>query len=119
MQVSLTLLQAFLLGETKTALDSICFAFNMTTVDDHALQDLIHQLEILASQDMATHGATYGAIDGVRAEYADGFGLARASNTTPVIVLRFEADTAQALERIQGEFRSVLQKLKPGSPLPF
>ena len=59
------------------------------------------------------------AIDGVRAEYADGFGLARASNTTPVMVLRFEADTKQALERIQGEFRSALQKLKPGSPLPF
>ena len=59
------------------------------------------------------------AIDGVRAEYADGFGLARASNTTPVMVLRFEADTTQALERIQGEFRSALQKLKPGSPLPF
>ena len=59
------------------------------------------------------------AIDGVRAEYADGFGLARASNTTPVIVLRFEADTAQALERIQGEFRSALQQLKAGSPLPF
>jgi phosphomannomutase/phosphoglucomutase len=33
-------------------------------------------------------------IDGVRAEYADGFGLARASNTTPVVVLRFEADSA-------------------------
>jgi phosphomannomutase/phosphoglucomutase len=59
------------------------------------------------------------AIDGVRAEYADGFGLARASNTTPVIVLRFEADTSQALARIQAEFREALQKLKPGSPLPF
>jgi phosphomannomutase / phosphoglucomutase len=59
------------------------------------------------------------AIDGVRAEYRDGFGLARASNTTPVIVLRFEADTAEALARIQGEFRTALQKLKPGSPLPF
>jgi phosphomannomutase/phosphoglucomutase len=58
-------------------------------------------------------------IDGVRAEYADGFGLARASNTTPVIVLRFEADTDAALERIQGEFRTALQKLKPASPLPF
>jgi len=59
------------------------------------------------------------AIDGVRAEYRDGFGLARASNTTPVIVLRFEADTAEALARIQGEFRTALQRLKPGSPLPF
>jgi len=58
-------------------------------------------------------------IDGVRAEYADGFGLARASNTTPVIVLRFEADTKAALARIQDEFRAALEPLKPGAPLPF
>jgi len=58
-------------------------------------------------------------IDGVRAEYADGFGLARASNTTPVIVLRFEAETAAGLERIQQEFRAALQPLKPDAPLPF
>ncbi len=58
-------------------------------------------------------------IDGVRAEYKDGFGLARASNTTPVIVLRFEADTAQALERIKDEFRTALQPLKPHAALPF
>jgi phosphomannomutase/phosphoglucomutase len=58
-------------------------------------------------------------IDGVRAEYADGFGLARASNTTPVIVLRFEADTEGALQRIQREFRAALQPLKPDAPLPF
>jgi phosphomannomutase/phosphoglucomutase len=59
------------------------------------------------------------AIDGVRAEYADGFGLARASNTTPVIVLRFEADTPAALARIQEEFRRALQPLRPQAPLPF
>ncbi len=58
-------------------------------------------------------------IDGVRAEYADGFGLARASNTTPVIVLRFEADTAVGLQRIKQEFRAALQPLKPDAPLPF
>jgi phosphomannomutase/phosphoglucomutase len=58
-------------------------------------------------------------IDGVRVEYADGFGLARASNTTPVIVLRFEADTGGALERIKREFRAALQPLKPDAPLPF
>jgi len=58
-------------------------------------------------------------IDGVRVEYADGFGLARASNTTPVIVLRFEADTAAALERIKKDFRSALQPLKPNAPLPY
>jgi phosphomannomutase/phosphoglucomutase len=58
-------------------------------------------------------------IDGLRVEYPDGFGLARASNTTPVIVLRFEADSAAALERIKGEFRRVLLAAKPGVALPF
>ena len=58
-------------------------------------------------------------IDGLRVEYADGFGLARASNTTPVVVLRFEADNAQALARIQNEFRSVLQGAKSDAVLPF
>ena len=58
-------------------------------------------------------------IDGLRVEYADGFGLARASNTTPVIVLRFEADNAAALARIQDEFRHVLERAKPGVALPF
>ena len=58
-------------------------------------------------------------IDGVRVEYADGFGLARASNTTPTIVMRFEADNSAALERIKKDFRTALQPLKPNAPLPY
>ncbi|NYS14797.1 phosphomannomutase/phosphoglucomutase [Achromobacter xylosoxidans] len=58
-------------------------------------------------------------IDGVRAEYPDGFGLARPSNTTPVVVLRFEAQTAEALARIQGDFRREFAKLAPHASLPF
>jgi phosphomannomutase/phosphoglucomutase len=58
-------------------------------------------------------------MDGLRVEYPDGFGLARASNTTPVIVLRFEADTDAALSRIQEDFRRVLGAAKAGARLPF
>ncbi|MBS0327213.1 MAG: phosphomannomutase/phosphoglucomutase [Proteobacteria bacterium] len=58
-------------------------------------------------------------IDGLRIEYADGFGLARASNTTPVIVLRFEADTASSMARIQADFRRAFTAAKPGVTLPF
>ncbi|HEY5365028.1 MAG TPA: phosphomannomutase/phosphoglucomutase [Casimicrobiaceae bacterium] len=58
-------------------------------------------------------------IDGLRVEYADGFGLARASNTTPSIVLRFEAGSALAMARIQQEFRTVLGNAMPGVALPF
>ena len=50
-------------------------------------------------------------IDGLRVEYADGFGLIRASNTTPVLVLRFEAETEAALAAIQTEFKQVLQQV--------
>lgn len=58
-------------------------------------------------------------LDGLRVEYEDGFGLARPSNTTPVIVLRFEADNPAALERIQADFRRVLREAAPDLQLPF
>ncbi len=58
-------------------------------------------------------------IDGVRVEYPDGFGLARPSNTTPVVVLRFEADTAAALARIQDVFRRQILRIAPDAKLPF
>jgi phosphomannomutase/phosphoglucomutase len=58
-------------------------------------------------------------IDGLRVEYADGFGLARSSNTTPVIVMRFEAESPEALARIQGEFKRVITTAKPDAALPF
>ena len=58
-------------------------------------------------------------IDGLRVEYPDGFGLARPSNTTPVVVLRFEADNPAALARIQGDFRTAIRGVWPGVELPF
>jgi phosphomannomutase/phosphoglucomutase len=58
-------------------------------------------------------------LDGLRVEYADGFGLARPSNTTPVIVLRFEADSETALQRIQNDFRGIFRQTAPHLRLPF
>ncbi len=52
-------------------------------------------------------------IDGLRAEYDDGFGLVRASNTTPVLVMRFEGQTPEALHRIEADFMSALREVKP------
>ena len=73
---------------------------------------------------LQTEGVFSGAtevikIDGLRADYPDGFGLARASNTTPVVVLRFEGDTPEALNRIQDAFRRQLLTLAPHVTLPF
>ena len=58
-------------------------------------------------------------LDGMRVEYADGFGLARPSNTSPTIMLRFEADTTAALTRIQNDFRRIFQQAAPHLKLPF
>ena len=58
-------------------------------------------------------------IDGLRVEYPDGFGLARSSNTTPVVVLRFEGENPEALARIQAEFKTVILAAKPDAELPF
>jgi phosphomannomutase/phosphoglucomutase len=77
---------------------------------------LVEQLKKTARFEGATEVIT---IDGVRAEYPDGFGLARPSNTTPVVVMRFEADTPQALARIQQAFRESVLKVKPDAKLPF
>lgn len=58
-------------------------------------------------------------IDGLRVEYPDGFGLARSSNTTPVVVMRFEAESAAALARIQDAFKANILAAKPDAKLPF
>lgn len=64
-------------------------------------------------------GANVIDIDGVRADFDDGWGLVRASNTSPMLVLRFEADTEAALERIQEQFREQMLRVKPDIELPF
>ena len=58
-------------------------------------------------------------IDGVRVDWDDCWGLVRASNTTPSLVLRFEGDTPEALERVKGIFRDVLLAKNPRLELPF
>ena len=58
-------------------------------------------------------------IDGLRVEFSDGWGLVRASNTLPMLALRFEADNKKALKRIQKEFKTHLLKVKPSLKIPF
>jgi phosphomannomutase / phosphoglucomutase len=81
--------------------------------ENHRFIDLIQgQAKFPAALDINT-------IDGLRVEYKDGFGLVRASNTTPVLVLRFEADDHAALDRIQTEFRNMFEQFAPHARIPF
>ena len=68
--------------------------------------ELIAKLAATARFDGAEEVIT---IDGLRVEFSDGFGLMRASNTTPVLVLRFEADNENAIRRIQQQFKTILE----------
>ncbi len=62
---------------------------------------------------LSFEGGTPGLIDGLRVDFKDGFGLIRASNTTPVLVLRFEGHTPEALARIEGDMMAALRAVKP------
>jgi phosphomannomutase/phosphoglucomutase len=77
---------------------------------------LVEALQKNAKFEGATEVIT---IDGVRVEYPDGFGLARPSNTTPVVVTRFEAETPEALDRIQQAFRAAILAVAPDAQIPF
>ena len=76
--------------------------------------EVVERLRQIATFEGALEVVT---IDGVRADFSDGFGLIRASNTTPVLVLRFEGHTPQALERIQNQFMAILHQVKPDAKI--
>ena len=79
--------------------------------EPHALTT---QLQALAPQ-VFTAPARISTIDGLRVDWDDGFGLIRASNTTPVLVLRFEGHTQDALQRIEAQMLALLERVKPGA----
>jgi len=83
----------------------------------HALVSLF--VAAAQAEESAFFGARLSTIDGLRADFPDGWGLLRASNTTPVLVLRFEGNDEAALERIKALFREHLQPLLPGVELGF
>ena len=78
---------------------------------------LSSQLQALATQAMQGEDVHITTIDGLRIDWNDGFGLIRASNTTPVLVLRFEGHTPEALERIQSRMVALLKQVKPDAQL--
>ena len=84
-------------------------------LDEMDPHEFVDRLRISASFD----GGRMTSIDGVRVDWPDGWGLVRASNTTPVLVMRFDADNGDALARIQSVFSKHLLALEPGLQLPF
>ncbi|MFC3284323.1 phosphomannomutase/phosphoglucomutase [Litchfieldella rifensis] len=86
------------------------------TVTDETKFALVERLA--REGDFGTDGVKT-TLDGIRVDYPDGWGLCRASNTTPVLVLRFEGKDEAALRRIQDSFGAALSQVAPGIELPF
>lgn len=86
---------------------------------DTAEGEQFELVELLRAQGQFPGAVSVNDLDGVRVDYADGFGLARPSNTTPTVVLRFEGDTVAALARIEEDFRNAFRRIAPHVRLPF
>jgi len=107
-------------ADPSAALNALPDAFSTPELHIHTAEGENHTLmATLKKSGEFTKTKEIITLDGIRAEYADGFGLARPSNTTPAIVLRFEADSEVALKRIQDDFRRVFQLAAPHLELPF
>jgi phosphomannomutase len=105
-------------ADASAVLDALPTSFSTPELNVACAEGEHHRVvaELLAQVErgeLAFEGGEVGTIDGLRVDFADGFGLIRASNTTPVLVLRFEGHTPEALHRIEGQFMAVLKSVKP------
>jgi len=101
-----------LFDELPNAVNTPELHIEMKEGEPHALIPKLVQSADFPDAEVAT-------LDGIRVDFSDGFGLARASNTTPVMVLRFEGDDQAALERITGQFRELFQRVAPQVKFPL
>jgi phosphomannomutase len=99
--------------DPSKVLNSLPTSFSTPELNVACAEGEAHQLVQRLLETAKFPGAEVTTIDGLRADYKDGFGLIRASNTTPVLVLRFEGHTQKALDRIQAAFMAALKVVKP------
>jgi phosphomannomutase len=100
--------------DASAMLDALPTSFSTPELNVQCKEGEPHALvEQLVAKAAFAAPATINTIDGVRVDWPDGFGLIRASNTTPVLVLRFEGHTPEALHRIQDDMLALLRSVKP------
>ena len=104
--------------DANAVLDALPTSFSTPELNVKCAEGEPHALVAqLVAQARFEPPAVVCTIDGLRVDWPDGFGLIRASNTTPVIVLRFEGHTPEALSRIEAEMLALLRTVKPGAVL--
>lgn len=105
-------------GDPSAVLDALPTSHSTPELNVQCAEGEPHRLVAqLVSEAKFAAPAEVSTIDGLRVDWPDGFGLIRASNTTPVLVLRFEGHTPDALHRIEGEMLKLLERVKPGAKI--
>ena len=99
--------------DPSAVLDALPTSFSTPELNVACAEGEPHKLVAELQATAKFPGAEINTIDGLRADYDDGFGLIRASNTTPVLVMRFEGHTPEALARIEHDFMAALRVVKP------
>ena len=104
--------------DPSAVLDSLPTSFSTPELNVKCAEGEPHALvDKLKSSAKFDAPANVSTIDGVRVDWPDGFGLIRASNTTPVLVLRFEGQTPEALHRIEHDMLALLRQVKPDAAI--
>ena len=101
----------------SAVLDALPSSFSTPELNVPCVEGEQHSVVTALQAQADFPGADVNKIDGVRADWPDGFGLCRASNTTPVLVLRFEGHTPEALARIETDFMAALRAVKPDAQI--
>jgi phosphomannomutase len=100
-------------ADPSAVLNALPTSFNTPELNVPCAEGEPHEVIAKLLETASFPGARITTTDGLRADYDDGFGLVRASNTTPVLVMRFEGHTPQALKRIETAFMTALRVVKP------
>ncbi|HSW17047.1 MAG TPA: phosphomannomutase/phosphoglucomutase [Ramlibacter sp.] len=105
-------------ADPSAVLDALPTSFSTPELNVKCAEGEPHAVvEQLVAKAKFAAPAEVSTIDGVRVDWPDGFGLIRASNTTPVLVLRFEGQTQEALHRIEGEMLALMRSVKPDAQI--
>jgi phosphomannomutase len=103
--------------DPSAVLDALPSSFSTPELNVKCQEGEPHRLVAELVGQASFPDAQVSTIDGLRVDWPDGFGLIRASNTTPVLVLRFEGHTPEAMHRIEGEMLAVLRGVKPDAAI--
>jgi phosphomannomutase len=104
-------------ADASAVLDALPTSCSTPELQVRCAEGEAHRIAAALAQRARFPEARVCTIDGLRVDWDDGFGLVRASNTTPVLTLRFEGDTPQALRRIEGEMLALVRSVKPDAQL--